>query len=130
MRALEWRGPWELRLVELPEPTAEPGQIVVEIANCGICGSDLHSYTRGLAAKPGQILGHEFCGTVSSAPDVPGVGEGDRVVVRPLIPCGKCDPCLAGELQLCEVAPVSSRSRCRFARSGSRLRVRATSSSS
>lgn len=102
MRALEYQAPERLALVERPEPTAATGQIVVEVANCGICGSDLHSFSHGFAAKPGQILGHEFCGTVLSAPGVEGVDGGDRVTVRPLIPCGHCAHCCAGDLQLCE----------------------------
>ena len=101
MRAAEWLAPEELRLTDIPEPEAGQGQAVVEVAACGICGSDLHSYTQGFAAKPGQVLGHEFSGIVTAAPGVEGIAEGDRVTVRPLIPCGTCAACTAGEIQLC-----------------------------
>jgi 2-desacetyl-2-hydroxyethyl bacteriochlorophyllide A dehydrogenase len=74
----------------------------VAVAACGICGSDLHSFREGLAVKPGGVLGHEFCGRVVAAPEVLGVRVGDRVVVRPLIPCGDCPRCCTGEPQLCE----------------------------
>ncbi|MCW3013643.1 MAG: hypothetical protein JWO02_735 [Solirubrobacterales bacterium] len=102
MQAVEWRAPHELVVVQRPEPQPRDGQMVVEVANCGICGSDLHSYNKGFAAEPGQVLGHEFCGVVLSAPGVDGVQEGDRVTVRPLTPCRTCDRCLEGNVHLCE----------------------------
>jgi 2-desacetyl-2-hydroxyethyl bacteriochlorophyllide A dehydrogenase len=104
MRAAEWLAPEELQLIDMPEPAPADGQAVVEVAACGICGSDLHSYSQGFAAKPGQVLGHEFSGVVTAAPGVHGIAEGDRVTVRPLIPCGECAACRAGEIQLCAAA--------------------------
>lgn len=97
-----WSAPGVLDLLELDEPEAVAGQAVVAMSACGICGSDLHSFRHGLAVRPGQVLGHEFCGTIISAPGVTGVAPGDRVAVRPLIPCGECERCRAGQLQLCE----------------------------
>jgi 2-desacetyl-2-hydroxyethyl bacteriochlorophyllide A dehydrogenase len=102
MRAVQWNAPEQLELVDLEAPVAGEGQVVVEVAICGICGSDLHSYERGFAAQPGQVLGHEFSGRVLEAPGVDGVVVGDRVTVRPLIPCGACDRCREGNIQLCE----------------------------
>jgi 2-desacetyl-2-hydroxyethyl bacteriochlorophyllide A dehydrogenase len=102
MRAAAWKAPETFELVDVPTPEPAAGQLVLEVASCGICGSDLHSFRRGFAAQPGQILGHEFCGTVAAAPGVDGVERGDRVTVRPLLPCGECERCQAGELQLCE----------------------------
>lgn len=101
MKAVEWRGKETLRIASRPEPRAEPGQAVVEVAACGICGSDLHSYRQGLGAEPGQVLGHEFVGAVIAAPGVDGLAMGTRVAVRPLIPCGSCPACSAGEPQRC-----------------------------
>jgi threonine dehydrogenase-like Zn-dependent dehydrogenase len=101
MRAVEWEAPGRLRLAERAEPRAEPGQAVVAVAACGICGSDLHSYRDGFAARPGQVLGHEFVGTVVEAPGVEGLATGERVVVRPLMPCGECESCRRGDPQLC-----------------------------
>jgi threonine dehydrogenase-like Zn-dependent dehydrogenase len=108
MRAARWNGPSELELVDLDEPVPDAGQAVVEVAGCGICGSDLHAYSHGFGAKPGQVLGHEFSGRVLSAPGVEGLAEGDRVTVRPLIPCGTCSQCEAGEPQRCENAHVQN----------------------
>jgi threonine dehydrogenase-like Zn-dependent dehydrogenase len=102
MRAVQWEAPETLNDVDLPEPHAQPGEVVIEVAHCGICGSDLHSFKSGFAARPGQVLGHEFCGTVLESNGVAGVAVGDRVTARPLIPCGHCAACLEGETQLCE----------------------------
>jgi (R,R)-butanediol dehydrogenase/meso-butanediol dehydrogenase/diacetyl reductase len=102
MRAVEWEAPRRLRHAERPEPHAESGQAVIAVIACGICGSDLHSYRDGWAASPGQVLGHEFVGTVVEAPGVEGLAVGERVVVRPMIPCGECDACRRGDPQLCE----------------------------
>ena len=102
MRAAQWEAIERLEVLDLPAPVAEPGQAVVEVAHCGICGSDLHSYHEGFVAEPGQVLGHEFAGTVVEAPGVEGLEPGQRVVARPLVPCGECEACAAGEIQLCE----------------------------
>jgi 2-desacetyl-2-hydroxyethyl bacteriochlorophyllide A dehydrogenase len=102
MRAAAWTASRMIELVERDEPSASDGEAVVQVSACGICGSDLHSFETGLAIAPGQVLGHEFCGEIVSAPGVAGVQPGDRVAVRPLIPCGACERCRHGELQLCE----------------------------
>lgn len=102
MQAVEWRAPHELAVVERPDPVAADGQLVLEVRTCGICGSDLHGYTKGFAAKPGQVLGHELSGVVLEAPGVAGISPGDRVTVRPLTPCMTCDRCVAGDIHLCE----------------------------
>jgi 2-desacetyl-2-hydroxyethyl bacteriochlorophyllide A dehydrogenase len=102
MRAAAWMGPERLEIVEREEPVAADGQAVVDVAACGVCGSDLHSFSHGLAVRPGSVLGHEFCGRVIAAPGVDGLAVGDRVAVRPLIPCGECERCVAGHPQLCE----------------------------
>jgi (R,R)-butanediol dehydrogenase/meso-butanediol dehydrogenase/diacetyl reductase len=99
MRAARWLGPERLELTVLEAPAAGRGQAVVEVAACGICGSDLHSYQHGFAARPGQVLGHEFAGRIVEGG---GLETGTRVCIRPLIPCGHCERCRAGEIQLCE----------------------------
>lgn len=102
MRAAQWVEPERIHVAEIGEPVPRDGQAVIAVAACGICGSDLHSFHGGLGTRPGQVLGHEFSGRVLTAPGVDGLAEGDRVTVRPLIPCGRCDRCLAGDVQLCE----------------------------
>jgi len=102
MRVARWVEPERFDVTEIADPVPAAGQAVVEVATCGICGSDLHSFHGGLGTKPGQILGHEFSGHVVAAPGVDGLAEGDRVTVRPLTPCGRCDRCLDGDVHLCE----------------------------
>lgn len=102
MRAAQWVEPDRLDIGETPDPRPTDGQAVVEVSTCGICGSDLSSFKGGLGTRPGQVLGHEFAGRVIAAPGVAGLAEGERVTVRPLTPCGRCDRCRAGDLHLCE----------------------------
>ena len=102
MRAAQWVDPERLDLAEVEEPAPADGQALVQVSECGICGSDLSSFKGGLGTRPGQVLGHEFSGTVIAAPGVEGLSDGDRVTVRPLTPCGACDRCLAGDVHLCE----------------------------
>ncbi|MFI0449708.1 2,3-butanediol dehydrogenase [Actinomadura sp. 6N118] len=103
-----------MRVSDVPPGEPGPGEAAIAVAYCGICGSDLHEYADGPHAIPvgaphpesGRtaplILGHEFCGTVIEvAPDVTGVGPGDRVAVEPHYRCGTCPRCLAGEYNLC-----------------------------
>jgi threonine dehydrogenase-like Zn-dependent dehydrogenase len=102
MRAAQWMEPERLDVADVDEPAPGDGQVLVQVAECGICGSDLSSFKGGLGTRPGQVLGHEFSGTVLAAPGVKGLSDGDRVTVRPLTPCGECDRCLAGDIHLCE----------------------------
>lgn len=102
MRAAVWRAPCDVAPEELDAPVAGPGDVLIRVEHCGICGSDLHSYAHGMNARPGQVLGHELAGTVLEAPGVAGVAAGDLVTVRPLIPCGRCDACRRGDVQVCE----------------------------
>jgi len=90
--------------VACPEPG--PGEVLVEIAQCGICGSDLHMVLERFA-KPGAILGHEWSGIVASAPAGSGWAPGDRVVGNPSPGCGRCRPCRRGRPSVCLArAPV------------------------
>ena len=97
-----WVEPERLDLTDVDEPAPADGQALIQVSECGICGSDLSSFKGGLGTRPGQVLGHEFSGTVLAAPGVEGLSDGDRVTVRPLTPCGHCERCLAGDVHLCE----------------------------
>lgn len=102
MRVAQWVEPEHLAIEEMSDPEPGDGQAVVEVSTCGVCGSDLSSFKGGLGTRAGQVLGHEFSGRVLAAPGVPELAEGERVTVRPLIPCGQCDRCRAGDPHLCE----------------------------
>ena len=70
-----------VELTEFPDPTPAPAGVVVDIAFCGICGTDVHAYQSGRPYNP-AICGHEWSGTVSAVgSEVRDIGEGDRVVV-------------------------------------------------
>ena len=106
MRALVFRGPHDLSLQELPDPQAGPGEVLLRVSATGICGSDLHGYTGENGRRhPGQIMGHETVGRVAAVgPDVPaalGLRAGQTVTVNPVIGCGDCAACAAGDEQLC-----------------------------
>ncbi len=112
MKALRWHGPRDLRLAELAEASLGPREVRVQVAYCGICGSDLHEYVDGPHAIPVDCphpisgrrapltLGHEFCGTVVESAD-PAVGVGTRVAIEPEYRCGECDHCRQGHYNRC-----------------------------
>jgi len=93
-----------LQVVDLPEPLVGPGQVLVRVHACGICGTDLHVMA-GESYRPGLpfVLGHEFVGTVVAAPGDAGDWLGRRVVPTLFMGCGSCPPCLAGDERLCEL---------------------------
>ena len=101
MLAARFDAPRRLTLTELDDPVPREGQALIAVEACGICGSDLHVFHHGYGVPAGQVLGHEFSGRVVDAPGVDGLVPGDPVVVRPVIPCGACDRCRAGDVQLC-----------------------------
>jgi alcohol dehydrogenase len=97
MKALVYTANEEMTYREEPEPAPQPGDSVVAIESVGICGSDMHAYLGHDERRvPPLILGHEAVGTVIDGP-----GEGQRVVLNPLITCGVCDACLDGRQNLC-----------------------------
>ena len=87
----------------LPDPTPDPGQVVVKVGRCGICGSDLHmTEDAAYGCKHGDVLGHEFAGeVVDLGREVEGLKTGDLVSVIPLKSCGHCEHCRKGEVQWC-----------------------------
>lgn len=87
----------EVVIIDVPEPKAGPGEVVVKVHDCGICGSDLHAVQFG-TLRPDCILGHEFCGEVHEVgPGVHGFQVGERVASLPWITCGECEACARGE---------------------------------
>ena len=97
-------GKETLELVEFPDPTPTPEGIVVDIAFCGVCGTDVHAYQSGRPYNP-AICGHEWSGTVSAiGAEVRDLTEGDRVVVAARPACGNCAACRVGLADRCEAA--------------------------
>ena len=90
----------EVRETEAPEPG--PGEVLVRVRACGVCGSDLHFYHGALPANPNVAPGHEFAGEVVSLGEgVTAVAPGQRVAVEPLRTCRECVFCRSGQYQLC-----------------------------
>jgi (R,R)-butanediol dehydrogenase/meso-butanediol dehydrogenase/diacetyl reductase len=88
---------------DLPDPTPGKGEVVIRVARCGICGSDLHmTEDRAYGVGAGDVIGHEFAGeVVALGKGAEGLTVGDRVAVSPLKSCGTCDHCIKGEVQWC-----------------------------
>lgn len=93
----------KLDLVELPEPEPGPGEALVRVTGCGICGSDLHVATA--VAPAGMTFGHEIAGVVEAVGagghDAP-YRVGDTVAVRPFTGCGSCAHCRRGRADHCD----------------------------
>ncbi len=98
MKAVVSQGPQQLAVADVPDPTPQPGELVLRVQGCGICGSDLHLYQGGLL-PPGCIMGHEFAGEL-----VESAGEhkaGERFCAIPTLSCGTCARCLTGLSAFC-----------------------------
>jgi 2-desacetyl-2-hydroxyethyl bacteriochlorophyllide A dehydrogenase len=100
MSAAVYVGDGRIAVEQVPCPEPGPGEVLVEIAECGICGSDLHMVLERYA-KPGAILGHEWSGIVAAAASGSGWSPGDRVVGNPAPGCGACRPCRRGRPSVC-----------------------------
>lgn len=91
---------------ERPMPQAGPGEVLIRVSHCGICGSDIHYYEQGrvgdfVVEKP-IILGHECAGVVvDTGENVTRVKKGEVVAVEPGRTCGKCEFCKSGRYNLC-----------------------------
>ena len=86
---------------ETDDPLPGPGEVLVRVRQCGICGTDLHFYHGDLPPSPAS-LGHEFAGEVAAlGVAVEGFAVGDRVAVEPLLYCETCSYCRSGHYNLC-----------------------------
>jgi threonine dehydrogenase-like Zn-dependent dehydrogenase len=92
MRALVFTGPGAVELQDVTRPEPAEAETVVDVRAAGICGSELHGFRSVGFRKPPLVMGHEFAGVTAG---------GDRVVVNPLISCGRCDRCTRGAPQTC-----------------------------
>lgn len=102
MAAQVMHGLGDMRYQRIPRPQPAPGHVLVRVAFCGICGSDLpRTFVKGAYRFP-IVIGHEFAGTVAElGPGVSGLAEGERVAVFPLLWCGVCPACEQGKYAQC-----------------------------
>jgi (R,R)-butanediol dehydrogenase/meso-butanediol dehydrogenase/diacetyl reductase len=90
-----------LTLQEVAVPEPGPGQMLLKVRACGICGSDLHAYQAG-AVPEGMVFGHEFAGEVAALGEgVTGWNIGDRVAALGGLVCGQCEACLDNRISEC-----------------------------
>jgi L-iditol 2-dehydrogenase len=104
MKALLLSRYRHLEIADLPVPSAGPGEILLRIAACGICGSDIHGYDGASGRRiPPIVMGHEASGTVAAlGGGVTKFAVGDRVTFDSTVHCGACPYCLRGEINLCD----------------------------
>src|ERR1700730_3089983 len=93
-----------LEIVDLPEPKPGLDEVLVRVAACGICGSDVHGYDGSSGRRiPPIVMGHEAAGRIAAVGSgVKGFAEGDRVTFDSTIYCGACAPCRRGQVNLCD----------------------------
>jgi 2-desacetyl-2-hydroxyethyl bacteriochlorophyllide A dehydrogenase len=102
MKAAVYEGVRDIKLKERPDLKAGPGEVIVKIKYCGICGTDVHAYLHEGMTPTGIVMGHENCGTIAQVgKGVEGWKVGDRVVAGPPGPCGKCYYCIHGQPTIC-----------------------------
>ncbi|MFN7139201.1 MAG: scyllo-inosose 3-dehydrogenase [Limisphaerales bacterium] len=107
-----WRYP-KLTLQDIPDPKPGPGEVLLRVRACGICGSDVHFYetdSEGYMLYPGltkfpTVIGHEFAGEIveiGPGPEGKAFKVGDRVTVEEMVWCGYCRPCRDGYPNQCQ----------------------------
>ena len=110
MRAAVFHGSGKpLTVEEVPTPSAGPGQVLVRVAGCGVCHTDLHYLDHGTPTfkDPPLILGHEISGTVEAVGEgVEHLAEGDRVLAAAVLSCGECEACRTGRENICTRATM------------------------
>ena len=103
VQAVVIKAPHEVEVETVDDPTPGPREVVIEVAACGICGTDLHILEGEFAPTLPIIPGHEFAGTVVGiGSDVTELAVGARVGVDPSLYCNECHYCRLGRNNLCE----------------------------
>ena len=97
-----------LEIRDLPAPVPGPGEVLLQVAACGLCGSELETFkNRSPRRQPPLIMGHEFCGTVvSTGPGADAALVGRRVVSNSVVSCGHCVRCRRGDTHLCAARQI------------------------
>ncbi|WP_110707765.1 Zn-dependent oxidoreductase [Salinicola sp. CR57] len=108
MQAFEVSAPHAFAIGDRPAPSAAPGEVIVDVAYAGICGSDMHIIHGDNAfVQFPRITGHEFAGVICAVGDgVDPARVGDRVCIDPVVSCGRCYPCRIGRPNVCSAMQV------------------------
>ena len=103
--AAHYRGNSRFTIDRVPAAAPGPDQVQIDVAYCGICGTDLHVFLGHMDQRVGfeRVIGHEMSGTVAAVgPGVTRLTVGEPVVVRPLDACGDCPACASGHAHICQ----------------------------
>jgi L-iditol 2-dehydrogenase len=103
MKALVYLGPRKMELQDLAEPVPGAGEVVIGSTLSAVCGSDLHGFREASPRRiPPLVMGHETVGRIAAVGDGVDAGRvGERVVLKPILGCGRCDRCRAGDINRC-----------------------------
>ena len=104
MKSLLLKEYLQLELADFPQPQPGPGEVLIRVAACGICGSDVHGYDGGSGRRiPPIVMGHEAAGLITAVGSgVTSFKAGDRVTFDSTVYCGECIFCRRGEVNLCD----------------------------
>lgn len=112
MRAAVLHGPWDVRIADLRDPEPAANEVLIRVAGCGICHSDLHQIKGEIPSRFPKVPGHEISGTIVALGE--GTDEallGIDVVVPFIMPCGSCHECERGRDDFCELFWTLNRGR-------------------
>ncbi|MDI6754753.1 MAG: alcohol dehydrogenase catalytic domain-containing protein [Thermodesulfobacteriota bacterium] len=104
MKAAYYHGNRTIKIGESIRRPPGPDEVRLNVAYCGVCGTDLHIFRGGMDKRVAipQVIGHEMAGEIAEVgANVKGWAAGERVVVRPLASCGTCPACCAGHAHIC-----------------------------
>jgi L-iditol 2-dehydrogenase len=120
MRALLLSEYKHLEVTNMPTPVPGPQEVLVQVAACGICGSDVHGYDGSSGRRiPPVVMGHEAAGIIAAVgAEVAGFAVGDRVTFDSTVYCGACEFCATGDVNLCNNRQVIGVSCGEFKRAG------------
>ncbi len=104
MKALLLSRYRHLEFTDLATPAPQSGEVLIRVAACGICGSDVHGYDGSSGRRiPPIVMGHEAAGIVAGVGEgVSAFKKGDRVTFDSTVYCGDCANCLRGDVNLCD----------------------------
>jgi L-iditol 2-dehydrogenase len=120
MKALLLSSYRNLEMADVPTPAPRPDEVLIRVAACGICGSDVHGYDGSSGRRiPPLVMGHEAAGTIEAAGrEVKNFAAGDRVTFDSTVFCGECSNCRRGDINLCDRRQVLGVSCADYRRAG------------